>query len=55
MSSLTDKTDAELIRECNAWLRIAGESDDTAELQQAVQRQTEIEREQTRRMIRARD
>ncbi len=51
VSSITNKTDAQLVTEWNACLKIMGASGDTAELSQAVQRQTEIEREQTRRMI----
>ncbi|NCX56054.1 MAG: hypothetical protein EBW87_02530 [Burkholderiaceae bacterium] len=51
VSSIANKTDAQLIAEWNACLRIFARSNDATDRQQAFQRQTEIEREQTERMI----
>jgi hypothetical protein len=45
------KTDAQLIREWNDCHRVTGTSNNAAGIERAVQRQSEIEREQIDRMI----
>lgn len=51
MSDLTNKTDAQLIREWNDGLQIPNTSYDAKEIERAVRRQSAIEREQAERMI----
>ena len=48
---VTDKTDAQLASEWNECHRVTGTANDADEICQAVQRQSEIEREQTERTI----
>ena len=52
MGDLADKTDAQLASEWNECLCVTGTANDADEICQAVRRQSEIEREQTERMIR---
>lgn len=52
MGELTNKTDAQLVREWNDCHRVTGASNNAEEIRRAVKRQSEIEREQTERMIR---
>ena len=47
MSDLTNKTDAQRVREWNDCLRVMGTANDADEIERAVRRQPEIEREQT--------
>ena len=51
MGDFTNKTDAQLVREWNDCERTCRNSDDASERQRAHDRQLEIEREQTDRMI----
>ena len=51
MTDLADKTDAQLVREWNECHRVTGTANDADEIRRAVRRQSEIECEQTERMI----
>lgn len=51
MGELTNKTDAQLVHEWLACERTCGDSDDASKRKRAHDRQLEIEREQTERMI----
>lgn len=51
MTTLTNKTDAQLVREWNDCYRVTGASNNAVEIERAIKRQSEIEREQTERMI----